>query len=87
MSYFRVVSKFVRRVVTILWSVPLFGDVGVPMLIILSQICPQMLYSLTKYLPKHINFVNNLYNNSQIEPTFWIDFHKEQKASDELLTV
>ena len=85
-SDFGIVEKSIRRAVTRLRSILQLDNVGMPMLALLAQIFPQLFYSITKSIPKHIKFIGDLYDNSQMVPTSWMAWHKEQKAADGLWT-
>ena len=84
MSYFGIVDKYIRKEVTMMHSFLQLGDVVITMLILLEQILPQLLYSIAKSIPKHIKFIINIYDNSQVVPTSWMDFYKEQKSDSEI---
>ena len=71
-----IVENSIHNSVTVLHSVLHLDDVGMPMIILMTQIRPQLLYSVTNYIAKHIKFIGNLYYKSQMVPTLWVDWHK-----------
>ena len=82
-SDFGIVEKSSRRAVTRLRSILQSDDVGPSMLILLAQIRPRLLYSVTKSSPKHIKLTGNLYDNCQMVFGTLLDFLTD-KTDDQI---
>ena len=75
-SEFGIMEKSIWRGATTLRSVLQLVDVRITMIILLDKIRPQLLYSFTKSIPKHINFTRDLYDNSHILSTSCMVWNK-----------
>ena len=57
------------------------------MLILLAQIQPQLIYIIAYSRLKQTNIISNLYENSQMVTTLWMDWHKKNKSAADLWKV